>query len=271
MQEVVAPLAQWSGRQMLSAVRGIVSAYRQKGGSREEAARAVAPLAMGLRTAQKAPRFQNVEGGVRFTHTEAVPVSSGAMSLRVSSDSFSWLQQIAAGFEEYRIRLEFGYVPICPATTVGTIMMAWDYDPVDTGPYNDYTDYFNTADHCISSCWAPCAIATKMSEWLKTGEEGEARTFSPGVLKLTQTATTNGYTMVRYTVELRKAQPSTGGYAIYTGSYTNNTAPMQNPVLAGGSSALVAMNGTMLVPEGGGALGGCLVNRRQLWHDEQRR
>jgi len=239
--EVARPLAEWSGRQLLGAVRGIVSAYRQKGGTREEVARVVGPLSLGMRQAQKAPKFQNVEGGIRFTHTEAVAIESTSVAIQVSSEAFSWLSQLAGGFEEYRIKCEFGYVPICPATTVGSVMMAWDYDPDDTTTYTSYSDFFNTADHCIGSCWAPCAITPKVSGWLKTGTEGEARFFSPGVFKMNQTSGANGYTMVRYTVELRKAQPSSSGYAVYTGQYTSNTALTSNATLVSGSSSLITL------------------------------
>lgn len=49
--------------------------------------------------------------------------------------TFPWLSAIAGRFESYLFRrLHFIYEPICPTTTPGAVMMAVDYDAVDTAP-----------------------------------------------------------------------------------------------------------------------------------------
>lgn len=49
--------------------------------------------------------------------------------------TFPWLSAIAGRFESYLFRrLHFIYEPICPTTTPGAVMMAVDYDALDTAP-----------------------------------------------------------------------------------------------------------------------------------------
>lgn len=245
--EVARPMAQWGGRQLADALRGIVSAYRSSGGSKQEVAAAVAPLAKSLQVTGKAPKFQNVEGGIKFTHTESLPLIDGHQGYNISSDSLNWLRPIANSFEEYRIKCEFGIVPVCPATTTGMTMLAFDYDPVDIGFYSSAQDYFNTSDHCVTAAWSPCAISPKQSAWLKTGTTGESRLWSPGNLKAYVTSKDNGFLMVRYTVELRKTQPnSVDAYAIYTGTYTAAANIFTNPTFVTGTDGIISITPTSL-------------------------
>jgi len=243
VQQFTQPIARWTGNQMVGAVRGIVSAYQQRGGGRQEMASAIAPLAQTLRKTSGTPKFATMNGVVTITHTEALPILTTNSSLTISTDTFQWLSNIASGFEEYKIKLEFGYIPICPATSTGSVMMAWDYDPEDNRVYSDYTDFFNTADHCVGAIWAPAAISPRESGWLKTGTTGERRLYSPGAFKHMITSTTAGYMMARYTVQLRKTQPNEGAYyAVYNGMFTTNTALTFNPSLIAGSPDLLTIN-----------------------------
>jgi len=242
--DIAWPVAKWAGKQALQGAKGLVSAYMRSGGSKVDMVKAVAPLAASISQTSKAPKFQNVSGGVKLQHTEAVAIYNTSNALVISSDTFQWLSTISNGFEEYKIKCEFGYVPICPATTVGTTMLAWDYDPSDSQPYLGYEDFFNTADHCIGAIWTPSAIAPSESKWLKTGQEGDARLWSPGVLKVNTTDPLQGYYMVRYTVELRMAQPPTAGYALYTGVYTSKTALFAGAVFNSGAPNQVVISDT---------------------------
>lgn len=254
-ETVVEAAVDWTGKQMISAIRGIASAYRANGNSRAEMSKAVAPLAVNIRQSSKTPKFRNVSGGISLTHTEALVVTATTAQIVVSSETFGWLRNLASGFEEYRIKMEIGYAPICPATTTGVTMLAFDYDPVDTAAYDGYQDYFNTADHCISSSWAPAAISPKQSGWLKTGTDGDVRLYSPGVIQITQTATTNGYFMVRYSVDLRKPQPVTPTEFSGEGTFSSTSAIYDsltthhgnNPFVFSGNTATQVQPGKYVV------------------------
>lgn len=230
------------GELAIRGVRGIVSAFQSRGAGREDIKRIVAPLAKSLTQMGSKPKFVNAAGGICIEHVEALPMVSNEWSRRITSDSFGWLAPIAANFEEYQIDLSFVYVPICPATTVGSVMMAFDYDPEDFTQYANYSDYFNTADHCISAIWSEAAISPEKSKWLKTGNEGDARLRSPGVFQLKITDFTMGYLMVKYKVGLRKPQPASSGYAVFGGTYTTATG-ITSGGLIGGDASLASIAG----------------------------
>lgn len=129
--------------------------------------------------------------------------------------------------------MQFGWVPTCPATTVGTVYIAWDYDPEDNGTYID-EDYFQTLDHSVGACWAPGAITPRQSNWLKTDIFGpDSRQFSPGRLHYSNPQNASGFFMVRYTVELRKPQPNTVGTSVYGGA-SMTTATTSDVFLSSG-------------------------------------
>lgn len=51
---------------------------------------------------------------------------------------FPWLSNQAGGWESYKFnKLHFSYVPRCSTGTPGSIMMAIDYDPVDSNPVTE--------------------------------------------------------------------------------------------------------------------------------------
>lgn len=202
---------------------GIASAFRTNGnnGSKQEMKAMVAPLAKSIQLMGKAPKYTNVSGGIRIEHTEPLAMVNGANHIVTNSETFTWLAPMASGFEEYRIQYEVGWVPTCPATTSGRAMLAFDYDPTDTGGYgvNQATDYLNTADHCVSAVWSPCVISPKQSAWLKTGTTGDARLFSPGTIHFAVADVTLGLLLVRYRVEFRKPQPSATRSYLQRGFY----------------------------------------------------
>jgi len=203
---------------------GIASAFRTNGsnGSKQEMKAMVAPLAKSLQLMGKAPKYTNVSGGIRIEHTEPLDVANGANHIVTTSETFAWLSPMASGFEEYRIQYEIGWVPTCPATTSGRAMLAFDYDPEDTGGYGptNATDYLNTADHCVSAVWSPCVISPKQSAWLKTGTTGDARLYSPGTIHFAVADVNLGLLLVRYRVEFRKPQPVTTSAFLQTGNYS---------------------------------------------------
>jgi hypothetical protein len=229
--------------QAVRAVNGIVSAFRSKGATKQEIKQMVAPLAQSLTYTSRRPQFNRAEGGLSIEHIENIGVTAnGHTSYVIDTTSFGWLTGIANQFEEYQIQLWFAWNPVCSATNSGQVLLAFDYDPVDTadGRYIDAADYFNTADHCVSAIWAPAAIAPKRSVWLKTGNQGDTRLTSPGILHISTTDLTLGYLTVKYQVSLRKPQPSnvSSSYGFY-GSYTTATGIFDNVGSTIGNSALV--------------------------------
>ncbi len=220
------------GRLAVKAVRGIVSAFQSRGASKQEITQVVAPLARSLAYTSRPPRYVRAEGGLMIEHIESVPVSNGKNAFVIDSQTFGWLRPMAENFEEYQIKLDFAWNPVCPATTTGQVWLAFDYDPADgTAGYNDAADYFNTADHCISAVWAPAAISPRKSAWLKTGTSGsDIRLNSPGILFANIPDAAYGFLTVRYQVHLRKPQPASYGTAHFTGTYNTGqgTAPFIN-------------------------------------------
>jgi hypothetical protein len=212
--------AEGVGRLALNAVRGIVSAFQARGASKKEITQVVAPLARSLAYTSRPPRYMRAEGGLMIEHIESIQVVDGKNAIPINTQTFTWLRPIAENFEEYQIKLDFAWNPVCPATTTGQVRLAFDYDPADglTG-YNDAADYFNTADHCISAVWAPAAISPRKSGWLKTGLGGsDVRLISPGTLFAYIPETDHGFVTVRYQVHLRKPQPASTGVAMFNGS-----------------------------------------------------
>jgi hypothetical protein len=232
-----------AGNLAIRAVKGIVSAFQNRGASKQEIKSIVAPLAKSLTYTSRKPKFTKAEGGLSIEHIENVPIQvAGHTQFIVDSNLFVWLKGIANQFEEYQIQLWFAWNPICPATTTGKVMMAFDYDPDDdnAGGYVHASDYFNTADHCISAIWAPAAISPQRSGWLKTGNNADARFYSPGRFHVNVTDVEAGYLTVKYQVSLRKPQPSaTNAEAIFGGTYNSSTNIFTNRSLVTGASMLI--------------------------------
>jgi len=171
-------------------------------------------------------------------------VVNGANHIVTTSETFDWLAPMASGFEEYRIQYEIGWVPTCPATTSGRAMLAFDYDPNDTGGYGllQAADFLNTADHCVSAVWSPYVISPKQSAWLKTGTEGDVRLYSPGTVHFAVADVTLGLLLVRYRVEFRKPQPVNTGSFLQRGNYNVTNGTFGGVTETKGSGAFLVEN-----------------------------
>lgn len=228
-------------------VAGIVSAFQSKGATKSEIRALVAPLAKSLQYTSRKPRFTKAEGGLMIEHIENLPIGrSGHVDMLITTEMVHWLRGIASQFEEYQIKLWFAWNPICPATQTGQVLLAFDYDPADTGSggYESPTDYFNTADHCVSAIWAPAALAPNKSQWLKTGTTGDSRLYSPGRLHIKTTDYTMGYLTVKYQVSLRKPQPdATDSSVIFSGVSGTTINGFNNPQYVSGDSGLISSFG----------------------------
>ena len=234
-------VAEWGGKKAWDGIKGIVSAFQSKGASKQEIKNLVAPLARSLTYTSRKPKFTKAEGGLMIEHIENLPIGDGHNYWTVDSFLFQWLRNIANQFEEYQIQVWYAWNPICPATTTGQVKMAFDYDPNDNASdYATAADYFNTADHCISAIWAPAAMSPQKSVWLKTGNTGEARLYSPGKLHVDVTTGASGYLTAKYQVSLRKPQPSYPGSTMtFTGTYNSATSIFRNATNFGGNQYLL--------------------------------
>jgi hypothetical protein len=75
--------------------------------------------------------FDGVLANISFTATPYA-LNPGNQSM------FPWLATQAAGWERYRFRkLRVQYVPRCPTSTVGSVILAIDYDAADETPLNE--------------------------------------------------------------------------------------------------------------------------------------
>lgn len=236
------------GKLATRAVQGIASAMRTRGATRQEVATLVAPLAKSIAYGSRQPKFAKAAGGLTIEHVEAVGYSPESNEiLQVSSESFSWLRNIASQFEEYQIKVSFAWNPTCPATTLGTVLLAFDYDPIDPVAYATTQDYFNTADHCISATWSPAAISPERSGWLKTGTRGDSRLWSPGNLHYHLPAHLFGFLVVKYQVSLRKPQPTSRGLqGTIRGTFASTHAIFSSSTTSDGSEGLFIVTGSML-------------------------
>nr|QYF49934.1 MAG: hypothetical protein 2 [Hubei sediment noda-like virus 3] len=103
-----------------------------------------APTAMSLVTKTRVPTIKATTRGFVVAHREYIQdVTAADANFRNTTFSinpglattFPWLSAVAGRFESYLFRrLHFIYEPICPTTTPGAVMMAVDYDAVDTAP-----------------------------------------------------------------------------------------------------------------------------------------
>lgn len=98
------------------------------------------------------PRMTNDNGIVRITGSELVSVASVSSSPNVTTlrTQFltpssgvnqtlygTWIANMAKNYNKYKfVRLTARYVPFCPTTTAGRVIMAWNGDTPDLLPTN---------------------------------------------------------------------------------------------------------------------------------------
>jgi hypothetical protein len=105
-----------------------------------------APIAQAIGQRSSTPKVFNGKRMIRVNHRELVSTISGNTSFEVNqfylnpgmSGTFPWLSSIAGSFEQYRFnRLRFHYVTRAPSTYIGSILMAPDYDALDSSPSSE--------------------------------------------------------------------------------------------------------------------------------------
>lgn len=106
------------------------------------------PVAQALQMRSAAPRYVPLpDGNILVKHREMIGYSAiSSTGFSVDTDcplfmspsepgTFPWLASIAKSYEKWRPRkVKLIYVPLCPTTRPGNIIMAFDYDPSDNLP-----------------------------------------------------------------------------------------------------------------------------------------
>lgn len=118
----------------------------------------VAPIASATRFAQKKPQVSSTADSCHIRHRELISLVVGTDPYNVSTvpinpglkSSFPWLSLMAQGWEEYAFNsLKFIYVSRTNSVTVGSFMMAFDYDAADAAPQTEeiITNYAGMVDN----------------------------------------------------------------------------------------------------------------------------
>lgn len=102
-----------------------------------------APTAMGRTQRTRAPKIVRTSRGVRISHRELIQTVNGAIAFTAIkfacnpgiAATFPWLAPQAIQWEQYRFsKLNFEYITRTATTTVGSVLLAPDYDPSDPAP-----------------------------------------------------------------------------------------------------------------------------------------
>ncbi len=105
-----------------------------------------APVSIATTARQSRPDMRRTERSERIKHRELIASVNGstaftALKYAVNpglAQSFPWLSQIAARWEQYRFHaLKFHYLTRTSTATVGSVILAPDYDAQDTAPNSE--------------------------------------------------------------------------------------------------------------------------------------
>lgn len=121
---------------------------RRKAPAPYPSAKVRAPVAQSLQMRSAAPKYVPLpDGNILVKHREMIGYSAiSTTGFSVDTDcpmfmspsdpgTFPWLATIAKSYEKWRPRkVRLIYVPLCPTTRPGNIIMAFDYDPSDALP-----------------------------------------------------------------------------------------------------------------------------------------
>lgn len=172
-------------------------------------------------------------------------------------ESFPWLYTQAQGYESYKFtHLKYEWVPSCPTSTPGSVLLAIDFDPMDPVP-SDAKAMSNYQGAVRSDVWSPVTMVANMKDSRNAGEFRFVRSSLssteasqlpmydlgnmflsfPDMLALPEDATPLGTLYVDFTVEFKTPQVSGAGagstfegrHVFVQGSklYTTTDADMQ--------------------------------------------
>jgi len=200
-----------------------------------------APVAKQRVVKTNAPKVRTIREGVVVTHREYIQdlsrsnntftVDTIAVNAGLAS-AFPWLSQVAGRFESYTFeRLDFVYEPMVPTTQAGSVMMAVDFDAIDTPPANK-TTIMSYKGATRSSPWQASKLVCSGIDRLKMVPERYVRT----------AALVGNYDLKTYDLgNLHIATVGTGTTAISLGEiYVEYTVRLRTPQIQTGSSLVLS-------------------------------
>lgn len=179
-----------------------------------------APAAQTRQVTTKQPRMVGSRSGFRVMHREAVGSITGTTDFTVTQYPinpgvdllFPWLAAVASNWEKYTFHsLVVRYVPRCSTSSVGSIIIAPDFDAEDAAPTSELV-MLSYQDAVETPPWAE--VVMRMTQKQLHGdmprrfvrgssEQAELRTSDCGVLNVATAGSTGlqGRLFVEYDVE----------------------------------------------------------------------
>jgi len=138
----------------------------KRNNSRQQRRKDVAVVARSSRNTTRKPRMASKNGNFRIRHREYITDLNTVVAFAVStfpvnpgmSQTFPWLSGLAQRFEKYKFhQLRFVYETTTSTTTIGSQLMALDYDAAD-GPPPSKAAMMSYAGATRSAYWANDSI-----------------------------------------------------------------------------------------------------------------
>jgi len=217
--------------------------------SKADGAVTSAPVARGIVTRSSGPATSSSKGGgFCVRHRELInsavssnttfAISNSYVLQPGNSTTFPWLSTIAANYEQYRFKtLRFVYIPFCPTSQAGAIMLMTDYDASDLPPTTE-TQFMDHPGATTAACWESITFRCEPSMLHALGPRkfvrtcavaGDIKTFDCGTFFVaTDNVTTTpniGKIYVEYEIEFFVPQltPSPATYPLNTSLVYSNT------------------------------------------------
>lgn len=171
---------------------------------------------------------------------------------------FPWLSGIARLYESYIFQdLQFDFETSCGTSSIGTVMMAVDYDAFDYPPVTK-AEFLMQHSAIRSSPWSPVSLRCDKKDLLKLpqrytrqdvlADNLDLKTYDVGQLQVATSGCTNGQTLgelyVTYVVDLLTPQPPVWPIGGREGGDQLNSAGTVTKVAPYGDAAPAILGGT---------------------------
>jgi hypothetical protein len=224
-----------------------------------------APVARAISARSTAPKISNTPKMTRVIHRELVQTISGSTTFNADSFSlnpglpgtFPWLSSIAGSFEQYRFnRLSFHYVTRAPTSYIGSILLAPEYDALDSPPSSE-VEASQMLGAVEDSPWKEQIMTFNVSDmfpmgprkYIRTGVisgSSDLKTYDAGQLFVCEISCADtsaiGKLWVEYDVELHIPQNPNTATANNLGSASSYSLITSAQSLSTGVAATVAWN-----------------------------
>lgn len=224
-----------------------------------------ASVASATSQSTRAPKVSSSGNSRRIRHRELVGSILGSVGFEANrydlnpgiSSTFPWLSSQADGWEQYRFhKLCFEYVTRTATSTVGSVILAPDYDPTDSPPSTEaiatsYMDAVENAPWVDQTCLLNSNAMFPMGprKFVRSSMvAGDPRTYDAGTFYLCTVeevgANAIGKLWVSYDVELYIPQLAASAPTATSASFFQNTAGVQ--ALATGVAESVEFGDTIV-------------------------